>query len=1077
MEVSSAFHRGVTALEIGAFGEADQALRLGTELAPGEPAIWSNMGLLSMRRGVDSLAVGYLKKAMVLAPENSEIHLLLGHYYRRVGSPQEAIGYFRRAWDLDAENTLAGFALAAEMERFGEDTSDVLKVMDRMIRLVPDNQVLAIERARLLAGQGNADAVLQALEALDDPSSGWPDVAIGQLGNAKQAIASGRVRESRTHIAFLKNALARVPSYRRDAAVLSRPDRDSGDPIKSFLRIANSRTGPSPPDATLDYVESVIDSSVSYDTLKPTGRDSVELFGISEGRVLSISRKRSALLFPGGSGTSSSAGILPIDFDNDFDLDLVLVGEDGLRLFVCQEDTLLDWSSRTALSAEVLQGSYTGAWAVDLELDGDLDMVLGGRGGPNLAIRNHGDGSWDALAFVSESSGIKNLVWADLDGDGDGDLGVVGGQGVARRYTNAQGGQFESLPDVVNGVQDLAVTDLDGDELLDLACLTRVGVQGWGNQTKELSAMEFGLGDGERLFVQDLDNNGSSDFLVTGSRRSRIWLSGGTDRLEVELPAGFGVDGVTDLNGDGLLDLVGRNRSGHATLLTASGSAGYHWQFIRPRTRSSRGDGRMNTFALGGEVTLHAMNSAQIRPVSVLPVHFGLGERRKADVLRVEWPNGTVQAEFGVSADQTVLAEQRLKGSCPWVFGFDGNKMTFVKDFLWRSPLGMRINAQVTAGSDQTEDRILIPSKWMVPRDGFYDLRITAELWETHFVDHVSLLVVDHSAEVDVIVDERFTRSVPDLGIKSIGQPIALGRAVDELGLDVTDLLANEDGEYVDSFELGKYQGVTEDHWVEMDIGSEAADWLVATGWIYPTDSSINIALSQNGMISPAGLSLDGFVNGEWVTLESGLGFPAGKNKTILVDISSVETERLRLRSCLEIYWDRVYTAEKRTSGHLDTVQVGVATAELQYRGFSDTGSVDRRRPDIPQYDVIESNSPRWRDLQGYHTRFGDVRELLAEVDDRYVILNAGDELRLKFRMPEEPGPGWTRSFVLVGDGWVKDGDYNTEWSRTVLPLPAHRQQATGERKPGLLEEEPVYQRFSEDWQTYHTRYVVSRVR
>ena len=30
------------------------------------------------------------------------------------------------------------------------------------------------------------------------------------------------------------------------------------------------------------------------------------------------------------------------------------------------------------------------------------------------------------------------------------------------------------------------------------------------------------------------------------------------------------------------------------------------------------------------------------------------------------------------------------------------------------------------------------------------------------------------------------------------------------------------------------------------------------------------------------------------------------------------------------------------------------------------------------------------------------------------------------------------RDYVLVGDGWVKDGNFNTTFSQTVLPLPAH---------------------------------------
>ena len=63
------------------------------------------------------------------------------------------------------------------------------------------------------------------------------------------------------------------------------------------------------------------------------------------------------------------------------------------------------------------------------------------------------------------------------------------------------------------------------------------------------------------------------------------------------------------------------------------------------------------------------------------------------------------------------------------------------------------------------------------------------------------------------------------------------------------------------------------------------------------------------------------------------------------------------------------------------------------------------------------------------------------------------------------------RDFVLVGDGWVKDGDFNTTFSRTVLPLPTH---ASGRytTPPRTLEDDPVYQRHRADFETYHTRYV-----
>ena len=85
--------------------------------------------------------------------------------------------------------------------------------------------------------------------------------------------------------------------------------------------------------------------------------------------------------------------------------------------------------------------------------------------------------------------------------------------------------------------------------------------------------------------------------------------------------------------------------------------------------------------------------------------------------------------------------------------------------------------------------------------------------------------------------------------------------------------------------------------------------------------------------------------------------------------------------------------------------------------------------------------------------------------------MNAGDEMRLLF--PEQPPPaaGWTRDFVLIGDGWEKDGDYNTVASRTVLPLPTHASPAYRQGS-GRLEDDPVYRRHRTDFERYHTRFV-----
>src|SRR5205085_5418231 len=126
-------------------------------------------------------------------------------------------------------------------------------------------------------------------------------------------------------------------------------------------------------------------------------------------------------------------------------------------------------------------------------------------------------------------------------------------------------------------------------------------------------------------------------------------------------------------------------------------------------------------------------------------------------------------------------------------------------------------------------------------------------------------------------------------------------------------------------------------------------------------------------------------------------------------------------------------------------------------------------------YYRIASTKQRWRDLVGYYTRYGDVRELLQRIDDRYVIVNSGDEMSLRFTEQPPPPAGWLRDFVIMGDGWIKDGDFNSTFSGTVLPLPYHAEKRYV-TPPGKLEDERPYREHPQDWQTYHTRYVTPDV-
>ncbi|MEQ1807842.1 MAG: CRTAC1 family protein, partial [Burkholderiaceae bacterium] len=605
-----------------------------------------------------------------------------------------------------------------------------------------------------------------------------------------------------------------------------------------------------------------------------------------------------------------------------------------------------------------------------------------------------------------------------------------------------------------------------------------------------------GMREGEvRLRVADLDNNGAADIVLMRVHAdaaqpvgAAVWLAKGDAAGYAEpllITTSASVSDIADLDGDGRLDLLGTSAQGEAVQLINSGSFAYHWQVIRPRAAQAFGDQRINPFGVGGDVEVRAGSVVQKRPISGPVVHFGLGNQTRTDIIRVHWPHGVVQAEFDAQADQAVATEQRLKGSCPFLFAWDGKRMNFVKDAVpWGSAIGLRINTIGTASIAATEEWYRVGRDELVARDGHYDLRITAELWEVYYYDQFSLMTVDHPEGTEVFVDERFVIPPvkPDVVVVATPQPLA--SAVDDRGQDVSAILATLDGKAVDRFGRGQYQGVTRDHYVELELGDKAVAtvgplYLVAHGSLRPTDSSINVALSQGSRWRPQGMSLevpDG--RGGWRVGRKDLGFPAGRKKIVLFDLTDLfapgAPKRVRIRTNLEIYWDKIEWATGRPDVAIEMQTLEPSVANLHYRGYSVLSAPPAGAPEVPDYDTLAGTARRWRDLVGYYTRYGDVKELLRQADDRYVIVNAGDEIGFRFPAPAAPAPGWVRDFVVKGDGWIKDGDYNSGFSRTVQPLPHH-----GERDyttpVGRLEDEVAWRKNPQDWTDYHTRYVSDR--
>jgi hypothetical protein len=235
-------------------------------------------------------------------------------------------------------------------------------------------------------------------------------------------------------------------------------------------------------------------------------------------------------------------------------------------------------------------------------------------------------------------------------------------------------------------------------------------------------------------------------------------------------------------------------------------------------------------------------------------------------------------------------------------------------------------------------------------------------------------------------------------------------------------------------------------HQLDLDLGDTGDDenlLLFLHGWIFPTDASINVALSQSDKLTLTPPSLEVLdEHGNWQEVISNIGFPSGKNKTVVVDLSGKflsHKRKVRIWTNMEIYWDHIFFASDE-SAEVRLTTMNPISADHHFRGFSKkTRRGNRYGPHWFDYSTITLGQ-KWHDLTGSYTRYGEVTELLQEADDRYIIANAGDETTISFDCAELPAlqAGWQRDFLIYSVGWVKDGDLNTAMGQTVKPLPFH---------------------------------------
>ncbi|MGH9960570.1 MAG: FG-GAP-like repeat-containing protein, partial [Pyrinomonadaceae bacterium] len=446
-DVVSAFYVGVAALQVGDDVRADSRLTQVTQLVPDEPAGWANLGVLALRQRKFDSAAARLERARTLAPDNAEIHYLMGLLESSRGQSADAISKFQKAIELDPRHLKAIYALAGEIERQSLENSEAeyQSLMQKILAAQPDNLAAQLELARVAAKRGDLEAARSMINQIISRSALWPAEVQKQLATVQSAVTGADARAVATQITFLRNVMVRVPEYRKSLALIKPPPGEEATPFTRLLKLESPTFTSSAADTALSFKQQPTTSmSGNWQWVAPfySGGAGAPTMLVSDGREVRLTSGE-AFAFPGGPTATAPLpeGVLPIDFNYDFKTDLVLAGRGGLRLMRQDADnTFSDATNLTKLPGPITSASYLGAWAADIEADGDLDIVLGVENEGARVLRNNGDGTFIEINPFANITGIRGFVWADLDADGDPDAALIDGAGRLRVLSNERTG-------------------------------------------------------------------------------------------------------------------------------------------------------------------------------------------------------------------------------------------------------------------------------------------------------------------------------------------------------------------------------------------------------------------------------------------------------------------------------------------------------------------------------------------------------------------------------------------------------------------------------------------------------------
>ncbi len=1039
----ASLNQGIALLNLARIDPAKGLLEAAGKNAPNDPHAWFSLGLLYKNSDSPQGSVEAFRRVTEIDPNDADSWYFLGAASAQLKQYPQAIDAFQHALKINPLHASAEFGIARAYQQSG----DAAQAREHLVRFQHITQSKLGSPIGLAYGdQGKYSLVEEA------------------VGAAEKALPPIPVRF--------------VPVTER-AGLASKPQSGSASDGASFL---------GPGACFLDY-----DGDGKPDLFLP---DNGPLGGMALYHNLGNGKFEDATKKAGLDPSIHAIGCAAGDYDNDGATDLAFADANHLVLLHNEKSgTFKDVTEAAGIVSPKVKTSElnVGLTFIDYDHDGDLDLYVArfpnvaapppGRpiGLPgdqlfsgNVMWRNNGNGSFTSVADSIGLSGTSPSVGAvgtDYNNDRAVDLVVTGWQGGPTVFENPREGNF--LPQhlwatsISVGTTGVAILDFDHDGWMDIAFtqLAAPGITLWRNNHKksfepiDLPKTNWTRAWGVAAF--DYDNDGWIDLVAVGETAEgkgevRLFRNLGPDGFK-DVTSEVGLDKIqlkdpraivtADYDGHGATDLLITQNHGPAVLLRNEGGNKNNWlrlSFKGLADNKSAIGTKVEVFAGANRQKFEIAGSSGYLGQNSTDFIVGLGQAKEADVVRMLWPSGVIQDEIQIAGmkDHSFIEMDRRGSSCPTLFAWDGTHYKLVGDMLGAGVVGHWIGPGQRDIPRPTE-YIKVARNSIREKDGKLSFRFMEPLEEAVYLDQVKLLAVDHPGAVDVFPNEYFASNPPYPPFKVVYSRGALPPAAarDEHGHDVLpNLLAHR---YFGDFDVLPFQGFTKTHTLELDLGEAHRGgplWLMMHGEIEYFSATSMYAAYQSGIepVAPYVEAQD--AGGKWVRVIDDMGFPAGGPRTMTADLTDKlprGTQRVRITTNLQIYWDNILINRAEQNGNARLTPVPLARADLRYRGFP--LKVENQPPGNVLY-VYEKSSPTgpYARPAGAYTRYGDVRPLLAGFDDRLAVFGSGDEVVLDFdpaKLPALP-KGWVRDYFFVANGYEKDMDFYAAEANTVHPLP-----------------------------------------